>query len=164
MNKITWCSLLLLSCLTNLDGAVVKGRWAKIDALANGTLVKVSTRSGEEFSAVFRSADALSLIFAVDDREKTMPKSEIRRVVLEEEKEDPTWDGLVWGAAIGGGAGAAVGAIGAGNDNDQPWQFGLVSRGEGAAIGGILGAGVGALLGFVLDKTHEQPEVLYEAR
>lgn len=160
MTKISWCLAILMLFLTEMTGAVVKGRWDKVDTLEGGALVTVSTRSGEVFSAVFESVGELSLTLAVNDQEKTLPKSEIRTIVLETKQSDPSWDGLVWGASIGGGIGAALGAIAAG-DNDG---FALVSRSEGAAVVGVLGAGIGGLVGFVADKTQKKSEVLYEAR
>jgi hypothetical protein len=154
--------LFLFLSVPGLNAGVIRGRWEKVDTLSSGTLVIVQTKSAGTLSTAFKISDDSSITFLTNGQEQKFPKTEIRKVSLQATKRDSAWDGVLYGAAIGGGSGAAFGAI-AGGPSKGPWTINILSRGETAAICSVLGAGIGSLTGFIVDKTHQSNEVLYEA-
>jgi hypothetical protein len=160
--RFFWVLFLFLS-VAGLNAGIIRGRWEKVDTLSSGTLVIVETKSAGRFSTAFRISDDSSITFSADGQEQKFPKTEIQKISLQARKPDSSWDGVLYGAVIGGASGAAFGAIAAGGPSKGPWQIDILSRGDVAAICAVLGAGIGGLTGFIVDKTHDANEVLYEA-
>jgi hypothetical protein len=135
--------------------------WERVDALAAGTPITLTLTSGERRTARFRAAtaDALTIEVASRDalspgREEAVAKSAIARIVAN----DPIPHGAQAGAWIGAGAIASfyqvtATACGVGCENDMP-------SGAVLAIAGM-GAGAGAAVGWLVDRTAGDGDVLF---
>ena len=140
----------------SLQGAVVPGRWEKVDALEKGTGVLVTMNSGDRLRGVFQASDGEDLFITdIDGQEKQIPKAQVTKVVRPSVKEDTPWNGAKVGAAVGFAAGVVVGL--------KMGNYWGNEEAVGIAIFGPIGAAVGLLTGYAIDKARPGEDVLYKA-
>ena len=140
--------------------SVIPGRWEKVDALTPGFQIVVTLKSGDRLEGAFKISgpDFLELVTPTGTEWRT-PKRDVRKIVSQEKVQDGRWDGLLAGLLLGLGGGIAAGAItyytasGEGPESPAGFMAGM----------GMFGAGVGALVGYLADRSHQGPELLYQA-
>lgn len=128
--------------------------WAAVLALAPGERLVVRTRDGDRVAGRFVSANDLLLVIRHDETDMSYARDNVRLVQLNRGKS--RLKGLLFGAAVGGGAGLATGSI-----LYFPYRDDMV----GATVPAFtaLGAAVGAGLGAALAKGNKNVTI-YEAR
>jgi len=135
---------------------VVTASWERVDNLGpESTDIVVVLKNGEKTKCTFRKSTTESIVVtdATAD-ERTIPKSEIRRILGPRGDEDRLLNGALIGLATGFGAGAILG-YGISVNADVATRITI------PVIGG-LGAGIGTLIGYLVDKRHRTREILYE--
>ena len=154
--------VMVLGCLTSitLHGAVVPGRWEKMEALKEGTELIVTLDSKDRVEGRLLSVESSSLLLDVEEGEELrLPKSQILKVTSQDRTEqDSVKDGLLWGSVVG----AAVGL---------PWLiYGFTYQGgesdDAKAIGTgicLMSVGIGAGVGVAADAVRKGHEVFYVA-
>lgn len=143
---VTLICVLAIPCVSPSQSK--RSAWENLDSLRPGQKIQVvdsnSARHSGTFSGV--SDDAIRLQSA--NGEETIQRVSVKRVVLRDNGHR-TRNALI-GAAIGAGAGAAIGPIGHHQGSSQNPNGTLIKPGQAAAagtvIGGVLGGVVGALL------------------
>lgn len=135
-----------------LPAGVIPGRWEKVDALSSGKPISVTLKPGDRLMVRFKSATPDSLtVVDPSGHELTLPKSQVQLITRDD---DGVTDGTLTGMAAGFAAGAAFGAfIGRAFENTL----------GGIGIFGGISAGIGALVGYSVDRSHKESEVLYLA-
>ena len=150
---------LLLLGTASLQAGVVPGRWEKLDSQPPGKEIIVTLKTGDRMECTFKSSgpDDLTVTDHQSGGERSIPKSEVRKIVSRDKYADPAWDGALYGAGVG----AAAGLVSRWR-RGEPSTFGvgLTYLGES-----LLGALFGAGLGYIADKVHKEKEteVLYQA-
>lgn len=142
---------LTLLTVGSVESGVVPGRWEKLNSQPVGTQLLVTLRSGETIHCVFKGMTSDKLI--VQDPVSgvlELSKVSLSRVTSWENRDDGKADGV----AIGTGLGILLGALTAGEVE--------VAGGSGAASI-VSSAGLGGFIGYLVDKAHTRPEVLYTA-
>ncbi len=162
--------LFILISSSLLNAQVVPGRWEKVEAQKQGTVLTVIMKSGDRFDCTFEDLQMDTLVVETGAGEQRIPKVDVQRLetLVPDSVKDGTVKGVVIGAValgvLGGVAGAfpCSGSSFCSTDTDERIQGALVVGSVGAAIG----AGVGAAIGYGVDKAadHKRPEVLYIAR
>ncbi len=144
-----WFLMLVLT--VGAEAGVVPGKWEKVGVQPAGTQLLVTLRSGQEIHCVLRSLTEESLT-VVDPVAGVMElsKMSVSRVSSWEKRSDGNSNGLL----IGAGVGTLLGALSAGEVE--------VAGGNGAASIAS-SAGLCALIGYLVDKAHKKPELLYAA-
>jgi hypothetical protein len=140
--------------------SVIPGRWEKVDALTPGFPLVVTLKSGDRFEGAFKTSgsDFLELVTPTGT-DLTTPKRDVRKIVSQEKVQDRNRDGLLAGLLLGVGGGIAAGAIvyhtasGEGPESPAGFMAGM----------GMFGAGIGTLVGYLADRSHQGPELLYQA-
>ncbi len=158
--------LLLLFHSVLLHAQVIPGRWEKVEAQKQGTVLTVIMKSGDRFDCTFEELQMDTLVVETGAGEQRIPKVGIQRLdgLVPDSVKDGTVKGVVIGAValgvLGGFAGAAIGGMW-GDTGDQ-----IEGALAGGAVGAGIGAGVGAAIGYGIDKAadNKRPEVLYIAR
>ena len=116
--------------------------WSAVQALSPGTKLVVRTKDGDRLTGRFESANDLLINFADGRRKISLTRESIRVVQLD--RGNSRGRGTLIGAAIGAGAGFAVGSI-----LYFPFKDDMVAStvpgftGLGAAIGAGIGASTG---------------------
>ncbi|MCA1636522.1 MAG: hypothetical protein LC802_23245, partial [Acidobacteria bacterium] len=135
------------------QGTQTRSDWAALQTLSPGEKIVVKTKDGDRFTGRFESASDILLVFEDDGRKVSLARDSIRRVQLNRGKS--RLKGLLFGAAIGGGIGFAVGgALYFPNRGDI---VGTTVPGA-TALGASIGAGIGAGFG-----KGNKNETIYEA-
>jgi hypothetical protein len=142
---------------------VVPGRWEKVEALAEGSELRVAPFGKEAVFCQFRGFEGESLV-VTDEKGAYLriPRVAIDRIETAETVRDSRRNGTLLGA----GAGFAAGFFGMAAFNAHATASGPIWDGE--AVGyyvsaGILGMGAGAAAGYALDAAVENREVLYQS-
>lgn len=132
---------------------VATGDWSTVQAIPSGEKIVVRTKDGKRFEGTFDSATDLIIALKRDGKSTAVERERVRRVSRKGGKSRK--NGALWGAAIGGGSGLAVGG-------------GLYQGSESDFVGAIipvttiLGAGIGAAIGALLGK-GKKDVTIYEA-
>lgn len=148
---------MLNSATTSVYAQTADANWTRLNTLQLGAKIEVETTAGKRIKARFRSVSSALLTVSKDKRTIEFSRNEIKNIYRLER--GGAGRGAVVGAAIGGGAGAAIGIIGiAAQDGDD----------DGASIiAGLffagVGAGVGALTGALI-KGKSKKILIYEAK
>ncbi len=166
--------LLLLFHSVLLHAQVVPGRWEKVEAQKQGTVLTVIMKSGDRFDCTFEELQMDTLVVETGAGEQripflgSIPKVAIQR--LETLVPDSVKDGTVKGAVIGAVALGVLGGFAGTQCSGSFCSTDIDDRIEGAllvgTVGAVIGAGVGAAIGYGVDKAadNKRPEVLYIAR
>ncbi|HEX8556945.1 MAG TPA: hypothetical protein VF668_02525 [Pyrinomonadaceae bacterium] len=145
--------LLTLSHAAHASAATPRAAddWSAVQALTPGEKIVVRTKDGDRLTGRFDSATDLLINFTDGRKKISLTRESLRRVQLD--RGNSRLSGMLVGAAIGGGGGAAVGG----------WVY---SQGDfiGSVVpaGALLGAGIGAAIGAATGKGRKNVTV-YEA-
>ena len=121
-----------------------KSAWESLSTLQAGHKIEVKTNANK-VSGAFVSVSDTAISLQAPAGEETIPRTDVRRVKLMENKH--RLRNAAIGAAIGAGAGAGAGAaVGRGNGNSGGFDFAAQGAWIGAAAGAVIGAIVGVLL------------------
>jgi hypothetical protein len=131
------------------------GDWRQVEALQGGTSVVITLPNDRRLTGSFKSLDAMTLTVIIGEgTESQVRRSDVSSIVATGIK-----DGLMNGALIGVGLGAATaGAI-----------LAVTGSGDGyilpsAKVGApLLLSGAGGVLGAVIDRAHTSERLLYFA-
>ncbi len=162
--------LLLLFHSVLLQAQVVPGRWEKVEAQKQGTVLTVIMKSGDRFDCTFEELQMDTLVVETGAGEQRIPKVDVQRLETSELVSDPVKDGTVKGAVIGAVALGVLGGFAGTQCSGSFCSTDIDDRIEGAllvgTVGAVIGAGVGAAIGYGVDKAanNKRPEVLYIAR
>jgi hypothetical protein len=115
--------------------------WKSVSALKPGDLVRVSLRTGKSVTGPFRNWTPEGASVGAG----TVARNEVKKV--ERLRNGGRLKHTAMGAAIGFGAGFAIGAAAGGC---HPGEFLCVGRGEAGAIVSGVGAAIGAAIGAAL--------------
>lgn len=127
--------------------------WAAVQALTAGEKLVVRTKDGERKTGRFDSATDIQLVVTRDGRKVAYARDQVRLVQIN--RGTSRAKGALFGAAIGGGGGLAIGG-------------GIYDAAEGDFVGAVvpalavIGAGIGAGLGALIGKGNKNVTV-YEA-
>ncbi|HEV3468272.1 MAG TPA: hypothetical protein VG148_03050 [Pyrinomonadaceae bacterium] len=127
--------------------------WSAVRALAPGEKLVVRTKDGERLAGRFVSASDQRLVVRHDETDLTLARDNVRLVQLNRGKS--RLRGALLGAAVGGGAGFAVGGIIYFPHRDD-------IAGSTVPAFTALGAAVGTAVGAALGKGNKN-ETVYEA-
>ncbi|MDQ3805314.1 MAG: hypothetical protein M3416_15980 [Acidobacteriota bacterium] len=127
--------------------------WSAVEALAPGEKLVVRTKDGDRLAGRFVRATDLLLVVRHDETEMSLVRDNVRLVQLNRGKS--RLKGALFGAAIGGGAGFAAGAV-----VYFPYRDDIAGVTVPAFTG--LGAAIGAGIGAALAKGNKNVTV-YEA-
>jgi len=145
--------VLLLICL--LPSLLFPADWDILQSLKPGQRVEVARKQGETENGAFRSVAGDSLTLRTKQREITIPRAEVARVIKRGSGR-AKWYGLAAGAAAGAITGAAAGARLA---NESAGDIDVKAAATGVlAVGGGL---IGLAIGTTLDARHT---TIYESK
>ena len=132
--------------------------WNAVLAVPAGSSLQVDLRTGDSIQGRFRSANDQTLILVYDGGSRSVPRVEIRRVLLD--RGNHAKKGALRGLGIGAVAGLATSGL-------QVATADYPVDGEGIVVGvmtslfGLIGTGIGALIGVISnDRTviYETPD------
>ncbi len=157
-NRLFALGLFLAVALAQMPAAlaqttVTRNDWAAVEALSPGQKIVVKMKDGDRFHGRFESATDILLVFEKDRRKVSFARDSIYRVQLD--RGNSRKKGLLWGVAVGGGIGFAVGGA-------------LYFPHRDDIIGSVvpaftaLGAGIGAGIGGGFGKGNNN-ETIYQA-
>ena len=135
------------------QGAQTRGDWSAVQALSPGEKISVKTKDGDRLDGRFESASDILIIFERRGRKVSLTRDSIYLVQLDRGKSRTK--GLLWGLAVGGGIGFAVGSV-----LYFPYRDDMVGTTVPATT--ALGAGIGAAIGGGFGKGNKN-ETVYEA-
>jgi hypothetical protein len=149
-NRLFLICVLGISCASWAQGD--RASWINLSTLYPGEKIQVVEMNSKKHSGTFVNFSEAAIVYQDDAGGQTIPKGDVRRVRLMENKHHLR--NAVIGGAVGAGVGAGIGAA-----TYQPCQapsFCLPSLGRGAhaAIGLSIGLPVGAVVGFFLPSHH----------
>ena len=135
-------SILVVVFLMNscLYAGVVPGRWEKVEALKQGSIIVVTLDNGDILLGEFAILEVESIRMTVDDQEREHPKSAVSKISQIEmgwSRKKKAGIGAAIGSAIGFGLGAAIGQ-------------GKYGEGKYAIAGGLFLGMIGGGIGNVL--------------
>jgi hypothetical protein len=157
--------LLCIFCLPCTALAQInEASWAKLKALTPGQNIQIIEANANKHSGTFLSVSDTSIVFTEPAGQHSVDKQDVRSVKLMETHHGHN---TLVGFAIGGGAGAAVGAvIGAATYKGCPQQgfcLNFTSRGELTGIGAVAGFAGGAVVGAVTGALVPFRATIYSA-
>ncbi len=157
--------LLLLFHSVLLHAQVIPGRWEKVEAQKQGTVLTVIMKSGDRFDCTFEDLQMDTLVVETGAGERRIPKVDVQRLetLVPDSVKDGTVKGVVIGAvALGVFAGVACASCSGFGCGDDQLQVALVF----GTVGAVIGAGIGAAIGYGIDKAadNKRLEVLYIAQ
>ena len=154
------CSLICIlgiACSSLAQGD--KASWTNLSALHPGQKIQVVEMNSKKHSGTFVSFTETAILYQDNAIGQTIPRQDIRRVKLMENKH--RLRNVLIGGVVGAGVGAAIGAgvFHGCTPNPPSSQFpncigASVSRGEGAAILAPVGFLAGAVVGAFFPSHH----------
>ena len=132
--------------------------WTNLSTLSPGQKIHVVETNSKKHSGTFVSFTENAIVYQDTAGGQTIPRQDVRRVKLMENKHRPR--NILIGGLVGAGIGAAIGAgVFHGCTPNSSAQFpnciGVsISRGEGAAILAPVGFLAGALVGVFVPGNH----------
>ena len=155
LKKVVPVLAIVLMVTTSVQAMVVPGRWEKVEALKQGSIIVVTLDTGDILQGEFATLEEESIRMTVDDQEREYPKSavsKINQIEMGWSRKKKAGIGAAIGSAIGFGLGAAIGG-------------GKYGEGKYAIAGGlflgVIGGGIGATAGLAEQTSKEI--VIYEA-
>jgi hypothetical protein len=152
-----WLALVLTLAAPRAASAKARGGapadWSAVQALSPGRKIVVRTKDGDRLTGRFDSATDLLINFTDGRRKISLTRESIRLVQLD--RGNSRLKGILVGAAIGAGAGFAVGSV-----LYFPYRDDMTGATvpASAAMGLAIGAGIGAATG-----KGNKNETVYEA-
>ncbi|MGB6384926.1 MAG: hypothetical protein WBD25_06950 [Terriglobales bacterium] len=145
--------LLFLICVfgtvQSLWAQTNKASWANLSALQAGQKIQVSDMNSQKHSGTFVNVSETVITLQATAGEQTVQRQDVRSVKLMENKH--RMRNTLLGAAVGGGAGAGIGA--ASFHPCSPSQSFCIDpdgRAIRAGIGAVIGVAGGAVVGALL--------------
>jgi hypothetical protein len=131
--------------------------WSRVTALSPETKISVKLKSGKSVKGTLNNASESSISVNVKNNNQEIKKEDVQTVYRVGKKSATT--ATLAGTAIGAGAGAALGGIGASGDD----YFDSL---DNAVIAGltVIGAGVGAITGSLIGRSMNKKELIYQAK
>jgi len=136
--------ILGLACASWAQGD--KDSWTNLSVLHPGQKIQIVDMNSKKHSGIFVSFSEAAIVYQDTAGGQTIPRQEIRRVKLVENRH--RLRNALIGGAVGAGVGAGIGA--AKSECSGPDCINVIGRGTVAAIGAIIGAGVGAVVGALI--------------
>jgi|HubBroStandDraft_4_1064222.scaffolds.fasta_scaffold454704_2 hypothetical protein len=127
-----------------------KDSWTNLSVLRPGQKIQIVEMNSKKHSGIFVSFSEAAIVYQDAAGGQTIPRQEIRRVRLTENKH--RLRNILIGGAVGAGVGAGVGA--AKPECSGPDCINVIGRGAVAAIGATVGAAVGAVVGALVPSHH----------
>jgi hypothetical protein len=127
-----------------------KDSWTNLSTLHPGQKIEIVEMNSKKHSGTFVSFSEAAILYQDNAGGQTIPRQEIRRVKLMENKH--RLRNLLIGGAVGAGVGAGIGA--AKPECSGPDCLNVIGRGAVAAIGATIGAAVGAVVGALVPSHH----------
>jgi hypothetical protein len=148
MRKTLLLCLFCLPCATLAQ--INEASWGKLKGLTPGQNIQITDANAKKHSGTLLSVSDTSIAFTETVGQHSIDRQDVRSVKLMQTHHGHN---TLVGFAIGGGAGAAVGAgIGLATYKGCPQQgfcLDFISRGELAGIGAVAGFAGGAIIGAV---------------
>lgn len=141
------------------EATAVINDWASLKTVAAATKLDVRLKNGKKVKGKLISVSDTALTLSDDNTPTDLNQADIQSVYLI--RGQSVMKSTLIGAAIVGGAGAALGAAG-GNSHSGGWGPGYNAPAVAAALG-VIGAGVGAAGGAVIGKIRRKRTLIYQA-
>ena len=127
---------------------VIPGRWEKVATLAAGPRITVELKSGDRLEGQLEGLSPSELSLRTGSAQARIPRSDIKRIAI---RGDGLLNGVLLGAAIGGGAMAGIAV-----PPEHDFSAGGIMV---LTLAGIVG---GALIGVGLDALTKTEVVRYQ--
>jgi hypothetical protein len=148
-------SLLLPSLALPVQASLRGTDWRVLESMPRGQELIIQPITGRNIRGKLQSASDSTLELSVNGSRVSVGIADVLRVYRL--KGHHIVKGILIGAAVGTGSGAAIGAA----TYKKSWfDFG---RGFDAAVGGAIGLVIGTLTGLTLGAFSHRKELLYEA-
>jgi hypothetical protein len=138
-----------ISCASWAQGD--QASWTNLSTLHAGQRIQVVETNSKKHSGTFVSFSETAITYEETAGEQSIPKLNVRRVKLMENKH--RLRNAIIGGAVGAGVGAGIGAAAkpscTGND-----CLNVIGKGAVAGIGAVAGFAVGAVVGVLLPSRH----------
>ena len=158
-HRLTSVTVLVVAILLSsmpLHAQTPSNDWSRLNSLESGTRLSIKLKSGKSLEGTLNSVSESSISLTVKNSSQEVKREDVQ-TVRRITKKSATKATLI-GMGIGGGAGAVTGAVGA-KDSD----FDKFDQAATAALT-IIGAGVGAVVGYLIGRSGNKRELIYEAR
>jgi hypothetical protein len=139
-----------------LHGQTNANNWSRLTSLEQGTKLSIKLKSGKSLEGTLDSVSEASISLNVKRAAQDVKREDVQSV-HRVTKKSATKATLI-GMGVGAGAGAIGGAVG-GSDSD----FDKIEQAATAGLA-VIGAGVGALVGYLIGRSGNKKELIYEAR
>ncbi len=140
--------ILGMSCASWAQGD--RALWTNLSALRPGQKIEIVAMNSTKHSGLFVSFSETAILYQDAAGGQTIPKQEVRKVRLMENKHHVR--NIIIGGVVGAGVGAGIGA--AKPECSGPDCINVIGRGTVAAIGATIGAAVGAVVGLLIPSHH----------
>ena len=134
------------------------GNWSRLTSVAAGTKLSVKLKSGKTLNGTLNSISDTTMSLQVKNAPVEVKREDVRTV--HELRNKSAGKAVLIGAAIGAGAGTALGVIADSNDDDTFFEV----KNEVIAGMAVVGAGIGALAGFFVGRSGSKRVLLYESK
>jgi hypothetical protein len=156
-NRLFLICILGISCAAWAQGD--QASWTNLSTLRPGQRIEIVEMNSKKHSGTFVSFSETAIVYQDNAGGQTIPKQDVRRVKLRENKHRSR--NVLIGGVVGAGVGAAIGAgvFHGCTPNPPSSQFpnclgASVTRGEGAAILAPVGFLAGAVVGAFFPSHH----------
>jgi hypothetical protein len=145
-NRFFLICILGMSCASWAHGD--QASWTNLSALYPGEKIQVVEMNSKKHSGTFVNFSEAAIAYQDNAGGQTIPKQDVRRVKLMENKHHLR-NALI-GGAVGAGVGAGIGAATYQPCSAQSFCLPSIGRAGHAGIGLSIGLPVGAVIGFFL--------------
>ncbi|MGA9545582.1 MAG: hypothetical protein WBQ85_18560 [Candidatus Sulfotelmatobacter sp.] len=146
----TWFLIFILGTACTSWAQGDRALWTNLSALRPGQRIEVVAMNSTKHSGIFVSFSEAAILYQDAAGGQTIPKQEVRKVRLMENKHHVR--NIIIGGVVGAGVGAGIGA--AKPECSGPDCINVIGRGTVAAIGATIGAAVGAVVGLLIPSHH----------
>jgi hypothetical protein len=149
-------NIFLLTCVLGLScvcwAQADQSSWANLSTLYVGQKIQIVDGNSKKHSGTFVTFSETAISYQETAGEQTIPKQDVRRVKLMQNKH--RLRNTLIGACVGFGAGAAIGAASYKQQScpstDSFCLSGIGGRGIPTAIGAVVGFAAGTIVGTLL--------------
>ena len=125
-----------------------KASWANLSVLQAGQKIQVSDMNSQKRSGTFVNVSETAITLQATAGEQTVQRQDVRSVKLMENKH--RMRNTLLGAAVGGGAGAGIGAASFHPCSSQSFCIDPDGRAIRTGVGAVIGVAGGAVVGALL--------------
>lgn len=147
-----WFLICILSVACTSWAQGDKASWTSLSVLHPGQKIQIVEMNSHKHSGTFVSFSETAILYQDNAGGQTIPRQQIRRVKLMENKHHLR-NALI-GGAVGAGIGAGVGAATYQPCSTQSFCLPSIGRAGMAGIGLVIGLPAGAVVGFFLPSHH----------